>query len=248
MHSPFLRSAAALAPDAAIAAPPSARGCTGAAGYIELHAAPLLAETGACVPLAASARVLDFDLTHAPPEGECRPPPTPLSPLDPAAGFSRTLRPDALLTWWECVLHPESPLLSTSPYRAPPHAERDHWANALFLLPPNAATPPLATLARDAQHADGESRPAVRVASDDHELWMDVAGATAGADATGGVARRACTCGLHTLWGAARLQQINQIDSSAAAVDGVSSIETQTLYVTPLPSPLLPHKSHNLPP
>ena len=33
-------------------------------------------------------------------------------------------------------------LLSTSPYRPRPHAERDHWRNAIFLLPSD--TPPLA--------------------------------------------------------------------------------------------------------
>ena len=108
VRSEFLRAAANLLPSAPIVAPPNMASCDGAAGYLELHAAPLLSE---CVPLAAPARVVDFDLTRAPPEGEQHPPPTLLNKS--AGGSSSSSSddsrvPDAILTWWQCILHPGS--------------------------------------------------------------------------------------------------------------------------------------------
>ena len=116
----------------------------------------------------------EFDLTNPPPAGEYHPPPTRLTPLQ-TSGFPDA-SPDALLTCRDCTLHADSPLLSTSPYRPLPHAEREHRANAVYLLP--ECTPALAL-----------GGAAVRWEATITK-WMDVCGAAS----TGAkVARRACT-------------------------------------------------------
>ena len=218
VHSPFLRAAATLSPSAPLVAPASVLDCSGAAGYLELLAAPLLGEmhgeVASCVPLAAPAKLLEWDLNVQPPEGEQRPPPTRLAPLideGDAAGFC-SLQPDALLTWWDCTLHPDTAPLSTSPHRPLPHAEREHWKNAVYLLP---------EAKRRALTAGGA---AVRVAYDDHEMWMDLA---VGEAATGASLKRCvCSCGMHVLWGPQRLQQLNSIDAAAASAAAKSLVAT----------------------
>ena len=219
VHSEFLRAATTLMPSAPLVAPPSVRSCQGAAGYLELHAAPLMAQAHDCVPLAEAACVLELDLMHEPPEGELHPPPTTLTPRDAACD----LEPSAVLTWWECTLHPDVPVLSTSPYRPAPHAERDHWQNAFYLLP--AGTPPVRPPTDDGR------RTMLRVACDDHELWMDLASTAVAVESAPVAAesapvastpesappRRACTCGIHTMWGPQRLQEVNSINRVHAA-------------------------------
>ena len=241
----FLRDAAGLRNDGVFGGciPPSVLACCGAAGYLELRAQALLqahqhaavgkrlascssaaaASTEAstcCIPLAQPLVAFSLDLTRAPPEGAQYPPAQPLTALWSSLSAPTTVEADALLTWWECTLHPETPLLSTSPHDPPshPHAEREHWANALFLLPRQGIRH---TIAIDAPSVT------VRAGYDDSEMWFalsgghgDAAAATREKSEKEGpepppppppLARVVCSCGMHTLWGADRLLELNRL-------------------------------------
>ncbi|KAL1503638.1 hypothetical protein AB1Y20_012112 [Prymnesium parvum] len=200
----FFRDAATLH---ALPLPPSAASCAGAAGYLELDVRRLLQRQEA-TPLAPPVEVLRLDLSSRPPEGEQSIGPLLTPPL--ATESKERSAPDALVTWWECDLHPRLPPLSTSPWRPHDGVEREHWLNAVFLCSP-------------AGEADGE----VIGGYDDDELWLDWR--HAGCPSAG--TRRACTCGLHVLWGAARLQQLNRLYSpsvSGAVAAAVGALHAMT--------------------
>ena len=129
-RSPYLRRAAHLeeAATSVLGSPSSVDECAGHAQFLELRAEALIA-AGALVPLSAPVRVLTMDLGAAPPEGVQAPPPQPLRPLEEGSGVA----PDAILSWWECVMlsdpmteaeaeaeasEEELPTLSTNPWPA----------------------------------------------------------------------------------------------------------------------------------
>ena len=134
----YCRDAAGLRSDGIFSGcvPSTVQACRGAAGYLELRAQALLQAQHAaevtrsspssaampsarCVPLAKPVVAFSLDLTCAPPEGEQHPPVQPLEPLWPAGQVASSVEADALLTWWECTLHPDTPKLSTSPHGPP---------------------------------------------------------------------------------------------------------------------------------
>ena len=263
----FFRSAATLRTAAhLLPLPPAALQCEGAAGYLELDVQPLLRSQRA-IPLAEPVCVLDLDLSSRPPPGEqqLEPRPLRLHPLDTASSVgmsslcgaasakdtpagpdsaSVSAGPDALITWWECTLHPEVAPLSTCPWKPRIEGlEREHWLHAAFLVsPPGAATNDGdADACKRAGGDDAPSHSGVATPSegdfdgcimggyDDDELWLDWrAGHVRRAERAGYVPietpspaesarRRVCRCGVHVLWGSERLQQLNLLYSPSLA-------------------------------
>ena len=139
--------------------------------------------------------------------------------------------PSALLCWWEALVDESLPCLSTCPWplgatdaaEAPPTAEgsgveraapyeREHWLTPAFLLAPRETTSP-----------SEEAEEAVVVASHDElELVLELRrgrGLATGklSPAAAPASLAPCSCGVHALWGAERICEINTFDWAAAA-------------------------------
>lgn len=212
VHCPFFRDASTLAHmDHLLPLPPEVALCAGGAGYIELDAAPLFRQRLA-LELSPPIQLLEIELSSRPPEGEqlIGPIPVELSARCEADGSSIPgLRVDAIVTWWECDVHPQLPPLSTSPWRLRTGLEREHWLNAVFLCAHTEArstNEPPPPPPEDA----GPSAPrggCVVGGYDDHELWLRWV-ARSDAAQTSDRTQRVCRCGVHVLWGPERLQQL----------------------------------------
>jgi len=242
VQSEYLRDASAQGSESLnslLPLPASVADCEGAAGYLELNALPLL-RRGA-VPLAPPVQLLELDLSSRPPPGEQQLAPQPIGLSAHGADGGATTQPDAVVTWWDCTLHPEVADLSTSPWAANTDGlEREHWLNAIFLCSrseePTRPKDEFKSRPQDEAKVtcDGASNTASGDVSDgfivggfdDDELWVDW---RAGRAVPAPSRRRVCRCGVHVLWGAERLQQIKRLYSTTTEVAVAAAVEAARL-------------------